>query len=196
MTDRPDTGRDDAEQRRSDAPMTVPDLEAWFIREVLPLEHALMQFFHRSLRNRADADDLCQDVYVRVCEAAQKELPRPAGPFVFAVARNLLINRVRRDQIVSIEAVADLDTLGIAVDEPGPDRSVMARQELRRLQSALDQLPRRCREAVVLRKLEGLSYREISARMGISEDTVSEYLTNGMYVLADFLHGEQAGSKS
>ena len=156
-----------------------------------------MQFFHRSLRNRADADDLCQDVYVRVCEAAQKEFPRPAGPFVFAVARNLLINRVRRDQIVSIEAVADLDTLGISVDEPGPDRSVMARQELRRLQSALDQLPRRCREAVVLRKLEGLSYREISARMGISEDTVSEYLTNGMYALADFVHGEpQTGSKS
>ena len=129
---------------------------------------------------------------MRVCEAAQQEIPRPAGPFVFAVARNLLINRVRRDQIVSIEAVADLDTLGISVDEPGPDRSVMAREELRRLQAALDRLPRRCREAIVLRKIEGLSYREIAARMGIGEDTVSEYLTNGMYALADFLHGEPA----
>jgi RNA polymerase sigma-70 factor (ECF subfamily) len=170
--------------------MTAPDLEAWFVREVLPLESALMQFFRRSLRNRADADDLCQDVYVRVCEAAQKELPHPAGPFVFAVARNLLINRVKRDQIVSIEAVADLETLSISADEPGPDRSAMARQELRRLQSALDRLPRRCREAVVLRKLEGLSYREISAAMGIGEDTVSEYLTRGMYAIADYLHGE------
>jgi len=195
MTDGSDRGRNETERNRSDASMTAPDLEAWFVREVLPLEPALMQFFRRSLHNRADADDLCQDVYVRVCEAAQKEMPHPVAPFVFAVARNLLINRVRRDQIVPIEAVADLDALGISFDEPGPDRSAMARQELRRLQAALDQLPRRCREAVLLRKLEGLSYREISARMGISEDTVSEYLTNGMYALADFLHAEPAGGK-
>lgn len=175
--------------------MTVPDLEAWFVRDVLPLESALMQFFNRSLRNRTDSEDLCQDVYVRVCEAAQKEIPHPAGPFVFAVARNLLINRMRRDKVIHIDAMADLDTLGISLDEPGPDRSAVARQELRRLQTALDQLPRRCREAVVMRKIEGMSYREISARMGISEDTIYEYLTNGMYALAEHLHGESLKSE-
>jgi RNA polymerase sigma factor (sigma-70 family) len=165
-------------------------LEEWFVREVLPLEAGLIQFLRSGWRSKTDTEDLCQDVYVRVCDAARKEIPHPAKPFVFAVARNLLINRVRRDQIVSIEVVADLDTLGIPLDEPSPDRSVMARQELKKLQAALDRLPKRAREAVVLRKVEGLSYREIAARMGISEDTVSEYLTNGMTALADFLHGE------
>jgi len=187
MTDTPDRSR---EPTHTGTSMSASGLEEWFVREVLPLEAALMQFLRRSLRNKDDADDVCQDVYALVCEAAQQKQPHPVKPFVFTVARNLLINRVRRDQIVSIEAVADLDVLGIAVDEPGPDRSVMARQDLHRLQAALEHLPPRCRQAVVLRKIDGLSYREIAARMGIGEDTVSEYLTHGMFALADMLNAD------
>jgi RNA polymerase sigma factor (sigma-70 family) len=191
MTDTPDSQRESTDLG---AAMTASGLEEWFVREVLPLEAALTQFLRRSLRNKEDVDDVCQDVYALVCEAAQKKPPYPVKPFVFTVARNLLINRVRHDQIVSIEAVADLDALGIAVDEPGPDRSVMARQDLHRLQLALDRLAPRCRQAVVLRKIEDLSYREIAQRMGISEDTVSEYLSSGMFALADVLNSDIAAS--
>jgi RNA polymerase sigma-70 factor (ECF subfamily) len=189
MAEGSDTSRESA-GRDAGSLMTVSDAKAWFVREVLPLEPALMQFFRRSWRNKSDVEDMCHDVYVRVYEAACKEIPNPARPFVFSVARNLLINRVRREQIVSIDAVADLDALGIALDEPGPDRSAMARQDLQRLQEALDKLPPRCREAVVLRKIEGLGRREIAGRMGIAEATVAEYLAIGIDTLADLLHGE------
>jgi len=172
--------------------MNASDLDNWFVREVLPLESALTQFLRRSWRNRSDVDDLCQEVYVRVYEAAQKEIPDPVRPFVFAVARNLIINRVRREQIVPIESLGDLDALNIAADEPGPDCNAMAREELRRLQSALDNLPPRCRQAVVMGRIEGLTGREIAVRMGISEKTVSEHLSLGMCALADALYGEQA----
>jgi RNA polymerase sigma factor (sigma-70 family) len=118
-------------------------------------------------------------------------MPVPAKAFVFATARNLLIDRVRKENIVPIEAMADLDTLGIALDEPGPDRSAIARQELRRLQAALDQLPPRQREAVLMRKIEGLSRPEIAAHMGIAEATVSVHLATGMAALADFFHSEK-----
>jgi RNA polymerase sigma factor (sigma-70 family) len=168
--------------------VTASSVGIWFAREVLPLEGALMQFLRRSWRNRSDVEDLCQDVYVRVYEAAQKQIPEPVKPFVFATARNLLINRVRREQIVPIESIGDLGALDIAADEPGPDRNVMAREELRRLQAALDSLPPRCREAVILRKIDGLSRREIAVRMGISEDTVHRHLTDGRYALADLLY--------
>ena len=193
MAEVPDTSREGA-GIGAGAGMTASDANAWFVREVLPLEPALMKFFRRSWRNSNDVEDLCHDVYVRVYEAACKEIPYPARPFVFSVARNLLINRLRHEQIVSIDAVADLDALGIALDEPGPDRGAMARQELQRLQTALDRLPPRCREAVVLRKIEGLGRREIAGRMGIAEATVAEYLAIGIDTLADILHGDQSGS--
>jgi len=190
VTNTRDTSRDDAGSRSI---VSRADLRAWFIAEVLPLEAALMQFLQHNWRNRNDLADLRQDVYLRVYEAAKKEIPHPAKPFVFTIARNLVIDRVRREQIVPIEAVADLNALDAAKDEPGPDRIVAARDELRRLQAALDHLPPRAREVVVLRRIEGLPRREIASRMGITEDTVAEHLSAGMRAIANLLYSEPAG---
>ncbi|HTO42081.1 MAG TPA: RNA polymerase sigma factor [Rhizomicrobium sp.] len=185
-----DPGREGEDMRLSGAAMSAAEVHLWFAREVLPLESVLMQYLRNSLRNTAEAEDICQDVYVRVYQAALKKIPEPARPFLFTVARNLLLNRVRHEAIVSIEAVADLEALNIAKDEPGADRWVIAREELRLLQAALDRLPRRCRQAVTLRKIEGLSHREIAQRMGISEKTVDRHLADGVTALADALFGE------
>lgn len=190
MADKPETGRDDTDLRLWSVGPTVPALQEWFVREVLPLEATLMQFLRRSGRSKSDIDDLVQDVYVRVCEAASQQIPDPAKPFVFTVARNLLIDRLRREHVVPIETVEDLDALNIAIDAPGPDQTLIAREELRRVQAALDQLPRRAREAVILRKVEGLSWREIGQRMGIAERTVNRHLTDAMHALADKLYGD------
>ena len=185
MADRTETGREAAGRA-----MTAPEVRAWFVREVLPLEAMLLRYLKHNWRDKSDIEDLLQDIYVRVYEAAKKEIPAAAKPFVFVTARNLLINRVRREHVIPIEAVADLDALDIAIDAPGPDRSAIARDDLRRLQSALDRLPPRCREVVVKRRIDGLSRREIAASMGITEETVSAHLTDGMCALADLLYGE------
>ncbi len=148
-----------------------------------------MQFLRMSRRNHSDAEDFCQEIYVQVYEAAQKEIPHAVKPYLFTVARNLLINRARRDQIIPIQSMADPDELGIALDEPTPDRSVMARQELMRLEAALEKLPPRIRQVVKYSRIEGLSRSEISQRMGITESTVSFYLTDGMATLIDHLYG-------
>ena len=197
MGDTPDTGETGAPHLR-DAPMTTPGVNEWFVREILPLETALMQFLRRGWRNSNDVEDLCHDVFVHIYEAASREIPHPPKPFAFAVARNLLIDRIRRENIVSIEAVADMETLGITVDEPGPDRTAIARQELRRLQTALHRLPDKWRETVVMRKIEGMSRREIAQRLGVSEKTVEKQLTQGVRALADILYGEstEIGSKA
>ena len=54
-----------------------------------------------------------------------------------------------------------------------PERTLAARDELSRLQAALDQLPPRTREVIVMRRVEGLSRVEIAVRLGISEETIS-----------------------
>jgi len=189
MVEKPDTNREDAGPRAS--AMSMSDLDAWFAREVLPLEAALMQFLSRNWRNASDIADLRQDIYVRVYEAAQKEMPLSAKAFVFSIARHVMVDRVRRERIIPIEAVADLDSLGAASDEPGPDRDVIARDELRKLQAAIDRLPPRCREVVIGKRIQGLSRHEIAAQMGIAPDTVSAHLTDGMCALADMLYGEE-----
>jgi len=102
---------------------------------------------------------------------------------------------VRREKIVPFEAMLEPDALAIAADEPSPDRAVIARDELRRLQTALDHLPARCREAIVMKQVGGMSRQEIAARMGISEKTVKWYLADGLRTLADTLYGENPGSK-
>jgi RNA polymerase sigma-70 factor (ECF subfamily) len=168
---------------------------AWFVREVLPLENLLLKFLRRAWRNEADIKDLCQDVYIEVYEAAKIEVPLSAKAFVFAVARNVLVDRMRREQIVSIEAVADIDTLGLTADDPGQDRTAIARQELRRLQAALDRMPKRWRDAVIMRKVQEMSRPEIALRLGIAEATVSQHLAAGMNALANFFHDEAAKLK-
>ncbi|HEY5238561.1 MAG TPA: sigma-70 family RNA polymerase sigma factor [Rhizomicrobium sp.] len=190
MSERPDNSRGGAEGQLSDVQSIASAVDAWFAREVLPLEAILMEYLHHNWRNTSDIKDLRQDVYIRVCEAARQKFPDRPKQFLFAIARNLLIDRVRRGNVVPIEAAADLDALEVAADAPGPERTIIARDELRQLQAALDRLPPRCREVVMLRRVEGLSRSEIAHRMGVTEGTVSQHLEHGIRALVDILYGE------
>jgi len=182
----PEFGREHTGLRKAGEGMTASEADAWFVREILPLEAALMQFLRHNWRDRGDVEDLRQEIYARVYGAAKKEIPQAPKAFLFTTARNLLINLSQKANVIPIDAMADLDALGIELDAPSPDRSVAARQELRRLQDALDQLPPRHREAIILGRIEGLSGREIAHRMGIAETTASQHLKLGMMALTEF----------
>ena len=196
MAETPETMRLEPDLRRPDTGIAVSDVKDWFVREVLPLEAMLMHFLRQNWRNKSDLEDIRQDIYAQLLTAAESGIPNNTRPFVMKTARNLLIDRVRREQIVPIDVVSDLDMLGIAAETPAPDRSAVARDILRKLHVALDRLPPRSREAIILRRLEGLSRREIALRMGISEKTVAEHITNGMRSLAGMIFGDPADTRS
>ena len=59
----------------ADATMAASDVKHWFVREVLPLEAMLMHFLHQNWRNKVEIEDLRQDVYTHVLEAARREIP-------------------------------------------------------------------------------------------------------------------------
>lgn len=196
MTDNVDGNRESFRPHLASTAVSVAALRDWFVREVLPLEAALTQFLRHNWRNKSDIPDLVQEVYARVYEAARKDLPQQPRAFVFTTAQNLIIDRMRREKIVQIEAVSELDTLAIAADEPAPDRTAIAKDELRRLQAALDRLTPRTREVVTLRRIEGLSRAEIAQRLGITEVTVKWHLNEGLRALADDLYGEASALRS
>lgn len=170
--------------------MQKSDRDLWFVREVLPLEAALTRFLKRHWRNAAEIPDLRQEVYVRVYEGSGTGVPYYARQFVFTTARNLMIDLLRRAQVVSIETVADLEALDINTDEVGPERELIARDELKRLQAALDNLPPRCGEIVRLRKIQGISQRDVAQQLGIVEGVVEHQVMKGIRLLAAALYGD------
>lgn len=164
--------------------MKREEVDRWFVEQVLPLEAELMRFLRRSWPNTDELADLRQETMVRAYEAGVRERPRQTRPFVYMVARNLMTDRIRHARVVSIDYVEDLDALDVLSQEPLADQLVSAREDLRRFAAALDRLPPRCREVVALRKIEGLSQREVAQRMGTTEDTVERQVSKGMRALA------------
>lgn len=160
------------------------DLDRWFAREILPLEPMLNRFLRRKWRDEAEISDLRQEAYIRVYDAARRNRPLLAKPFLFLTVRNLMIDKLRQKSIVSIETMADFGWSNVSDDKPSPEQHTAARQELQLLQAALDELQERCRQIVVLRKVEGLSQREVAGRLGVTEDIVEHQLAKGLRLLA------------
>lgn len=172
-------------------PTETQDLAQWFVNDVVPLEPMLARFLGRNWRNQDEISDLLQEVYVRVYEAAAREMPRAVKPFLFAIARNLMIDRLRQMNVVSIEAVADFDKLNVIDDMPSPEHQASAREELRQLQKAIDDLPPRCRQIVLWRKIDNLSQREVAQRLGVTEEVVESQVAKAMRLLTESMHNRR-----
>ncbi|MEJ1961274.1 MAG: sigma-70 family RNA polymerase sigma factor [Gammaproteobacteria bacterium] len=167
-------------------------VDAWFKREILAHEAALVRFLNRSWPNRDEVHDLRQEIYVRVYEAATKARPTSAKSFLFTTARHLMTDRVRRSRIVSIEGVADLEILNVMSDDISPEQRVHARQELNLLARAFGRLPARCREVIWLRRVDQLPQKEVALRLGITESSVEKHVIKGTRILADAVFGRDA----
>lgn len=188
MSEAPATGHEVCGQNHEGSAVSDDAASEWFVREILPLEAILMRYLRSNWRNASDVADLRQEVYARVFEAALDHIPDNPKRFLLTSARNLLINRIRREQVVPMETFADFEALGLAADTPEPDRLVIEKEELRRVEAALAQLPPRTREAIELTFFEGLSGTEIARRMGVSKQTASEFIAKGTLILGDILY--------
>jgi RNA polymerase sigma-70 factor (ECF subfamily) len=187
------SGRGIGGQNREGLAVKRDAVSAWFSREILPLEAILMHYLRQNWRNASDIPDLRQEVYARVLQGAREHIPDNPKRFLLTSARNLLINLVRRGQVVPMDTFADFDAFDIADEAPEPDRVVIEKEELRRIALALAQLPPRTREAIELTFFEGLSRTEIAKRMGVTQPMASKFIANGTLILGDILHGAPSG---
>jgi RNA polymerase sigma factor (sigma-70 family) len=160
-------------------------LDHWFATEILPYEAGLMRYLRRVSPRPADVADLRQETYMRVYEGAAKSLPQYPQRFLFATARNLLIDRLRRERVVSIDYTQDLEALHVNIDELSPERRLNARQELQRLSEAFDQLPQMTRSAIWLRRVEGYSQREAADLLGLNVGALESHMSRGLRAITN-----------
>lgn len=147
----------------------------------------LLAFLARRLGNVEKAADVAQDTYLRLAglsDTAQILEPRA---FVFRVAGNLAIDRLRQEQRRS--ALQADDALDEALCDPmaSPERSFLAAEAIEQLDKALQLLPSNARLALLLNRLEGMTHAQIATRLGVSESSVGKYIVQAMRHCRDWL---------
>ncbi len=157
----------------------------WIAREVLPHEGDVRKWIKRFGANGVDEDDVVQEAYCRLASIGGMEQVRSARAYFFTVVRNIILEQLRRGRVVHIDNVAEIDRLHIVDDEPSPERRFSGREELARVRRLIAGLPERCRMIFTMRKVEGLSQREIARRMGVTENVVEKEVAKGLRIILD-----------
>ncbi len=157
----------------------MPSIHDPLLLQALASEGALRACLYRYTRNSSDVDELVQETYARLLQAAAHIDPqlRSVRAFALTVARNLACDHLRHQQLTPIDLVADFEALNVLDEGRQVEEIVNGDQELALLRAAMAALPARCRLVFTLRKVYGYSQREIALRLGISENTVEQHLS-------------------
>lgn len=143
----------------------------------------LRRYFRSRMHTAEDAEDAVQDVFLHVARAKNADDVRHPRAFLFAIARNIIVDRFRKKS---------LDIAPVPLEEayrdhpdpmPSPERQVVGRQEFELLCDAVEALPEISRRAIVLYKFYGYSYQEIGQELGLSNKSVEKHLMKALMSL-------------
>lgn len=170
-------------------PPADPETNRWFAENLLPHEPMLRAWLARGFGPRLAIDDVIQDAFLRVLKARESgELQAPKA-FLFATARNLAVDTLRRHAVSRTDSLdlVNLDASNVLDDHDGIPESIARSQEVALLTEAVQSLPERCRQVMTLRLVYGLPQRVIGEKLGISDRTVAAQLAIGTKKCSDFL---------
>ncbi len=143
---------------------------------------------YRLTGNQHDAEDLTQEVFVRVFRSLSSYTPGTFEGWLHRITTNLFLDMVRRRARIRFEAFGDDAPERLAGREPTPAQAYDDTHMDDDIQAALDALPPDFRAAVVLCDIEGLSYEEIAATLGIKLGTVRSRIHRGRSALREALN--------
>ncbi|MDG2520400.1 RNA polymerase sigma factor [Caulobacter segnis] len=176
----------------SDRPEGAGAAQGELTRAYLARRGDLVRFFAARLRSMAAAEDLVQELYVKIRQAPDAPVANPDG-LLFTIASNLMLDRQRGDRRARARderwTEANLTILGgQAVQEtPSAEAALAAKRRLTRMLTLMRDLPPRTQEAFKLHKLEGLSHAQTAARMGISAKTVEKQISAALRAILERL---------
>ena len=140
----------------------------------------------RVLRNRSEAEDALQDVYLRIWAKADRYAVTGHSPmtWLITVARNLAIDRLRARKGSSV----DLDSVGELVEKsPGPEAASIAASEQRRISACFEELPPNRADAVRAAYLDGATYQALADRFDVPLNTMRTWLRRSLISLKECL---------
>jgi RNA polymerase sigma factor (sigma-70 family) len=156
-------------------------------------EHAdrVYRLAYRLSGNAHDAEDLTQETFIRVFRSLASYKPGTFEGWLHRITTNLFLDMARRRSRVRMEGLPE-DTDRIIGDDPSPEQVYSETHLDPDLQAALDELPPEFRAAVVLCDVEGLSYEEIGATLGVKLGTVRSRIHRGRQALRASLERRRA----
>ena len=180
-------------------PVSDSGTTAWFSL-VLAHERDLRAFLSHCLPHRDDVSDVVQETYTRLLalSAERRRAVRSWRAFLFVTARNAAMDHLRSPASLSLEALPEIngaDVVSGGGEEQTPDEIVNLTQEQDLLARVIASLPERCREVLTLRKIHGLSQKEIAHRLGIAEHTVEKHISHGVRLCAERVLGAGNGAQ-
>ena len=166
------------------------ELVEWVGRCVLPCEAYVRGWLRRASVSPVEIDDIIQEAYSRISEVRLfRRIANPRAYFL-EVARNILYEQLRRSRIVRIDTVAELESLNVVDDRPSQEQATITREDIARLKRLIDGLPDRCRKMFVMRKIEGLSQKQIAQALGVTENTVETQVGRGFKLILSAWAGD------
>lgn len=145
----------------------------------------LVRFLSRKVRSREDAEDIAQNAFIRIQRLAESgELENPKA-YLYQTAANLAIDQLRREKLHHGYLQSEITKQMASGDEAlvnycTPERLLGAKTQLNAIESALSQLPLKCRQAFLLHRTKGYSYSDIAREMGVSVSSVEKYILQAL----------------
>lgn len=134
--------------------------------------------------SRATAEDVLQDVWLQLEGARLDETIENPGGFIHRITANTIAGHLRKERRRSdIDAEVNA-ILWESTDAASPERAVIARDHLRAIEQALQELPPRTREIFLMNRMDGISHRKIAERLGISDEAVYYHIRRALERLA------------
>lgn len=140
-----------------------------------------------------DVDDILQTTFLRALEADRKRGIASPKDYLFVVSRNMVFKSMSAR---SREMRAEVDEILLEADEPEADIALYYRLKLQAFDEALSALPEAPRQAIILRKFFGLSYKEIAKKMDVSVSSVEKYVAQGLLRCRDVLRTKGYSTKN
>jgi RNA polymerase sigma-70 factor (ECF subfamily) len=156
----------------------------------------LHAWLRQGFGSRLAVDDVVQEAFLRVLRAREEGGLQAPKAFLFATARNVALDQLRRHVVSRTDALVEADLSNVLDDHASIPDHVARNQELALLTEAVQSLPERCRQVMTLRLVYSLTQREIGDKLGISDRTVAAQLAIGTKKCTDFMLRRVDGNRT